>query len=92
MQPIPIPPQTATAPRLMSERLDEYLPGLQSDDARRAFLTKLEAAIERAHGIFVDTGRITTHPSFAIRNEFDFRNTADEISRRLEALTERVAA
>lgn len=79
-------PNTASAPRLMAERLDVYLPGLQSDNARRVFLRKLDANLRTAYGRYLTTGIITTDPSFAIEDEFDFSATIEAIAQRLDAL------
>lgn len=85
-------PNTASAPRLMAERLDEYLPGLQSDKARRTFLRKLDVTLRTAYGRYLTTGIITTDPSFAIESEFDFSQTIEAIAQRLDALTVREVA
>lgn len=86
------PPTAPCAPGLMAARLDEYLPGLQSDKARRVFLRSMDAKLREAYGTYLRTGRITTHPSFEIHSEFDFSLTILDVNKRLDALTDRVPA
>jgi len=82
----------ASLPDLMRKRLDGYLPTLQSDNARRTFLTALRGKFQGEFATYATTGHVKADPVFGRPSLYDFHHTICDIESRLEALTERVAA
>lgn len=81
-------PNYTSRTEFFGARLDQYLPTLQSDHARRVFLTRQREVFREQYGKFIATSGASAKldPVFGWPTAADFLETISDIDRRISDL------